>query len=41
MILKGCGFLFFTKNIGKNISNKYSQNIVDSTKKSEVDARKN
>ena len=30
----GCGLLSFAKNIGKNISSKYSQNLVDSAKKS-------
>ena len=35
---KGYGFLSFDKNIGKNISNKYSQKIVDSAKKSATDA---
>ena len=32
--VKGYGFLSFAKNIGKNISSKYSQKIVDSNKKS-------
>ena len=27
--VKGYGFLFFAKDIGKNISNKYSQKLVD------------
>ena len=30
--VKGYGFLSFAKNIGKNISNKYSQKRVDSAK---------
>ena len=30
--VKGYGFLSFAKNIGKNISNKYSQNLVVSAK---------
>ena len=38
--LKGCGFLSFAKNIGKNISNKYSQKLVGSAKKSATDALK-
>ena len=38
--LKGYGFLSFAKNIGKNISNEYSQNLVDSAKKSATDAIK-
>ena len=32
--VKGYGFLSFIKNIGNNLSNKYSQIIIDSTKKS-------
>ena len=31
--VKGYGFLSFAKNIDKNISNKYSQKLVDSAKK--------
>ena len=38
--LKGYGFLSFAKNIGKNISNKYSQNLVDSAKNSGKDVIK-
>ena len=38
--VKGYGFLSFAKNIGKNISNKYSQKLVDSAKKSGTDAMK-
>ena len=38
--IKEYGFLSFTKNIGKNISSKYSENLVDSAKKSETDAIK-
>ena len=42
--VKGDGFLSFAKdickNIGENISNKYSQKLVDSAKKSETDAIK-
>ena len=37
---KGYGFLSFAKNIGKNKSNKYSQKLVDTAKKSSTDARK-
>ena len=32
--VKGYGFLWLSKNIGKNLSNKYSQKLLDSTKKS-------
>ena len=35
--LKGYGFMSF----GKNLSNKYSQNIIDTTKKSAMNAIKN
>ena len=38
--VKGCGFLSFAKNIGKNINNKYSQKLVDSAKKSATDSIK-
>ena len=38
--VKGYGFLSFAKNIGKNITNKYSQKLVDSAKKSATDAIK-
>ena len=38
--VKGHGFLSLAKNIGKNISNKYSQTFVDSAKKSATDAIK-
>ena len=45
--VKGYGFLSFTRNIGthaakvdKNMSNKYSQKLVDTTKKSATDAIK-
>ena len=38
--VKGYGLLLFAKNIGKNISNKYSQKLVDSAKKSATDAIK-
>ena len=32
--MKGYGFLSFAKNMGKSLSNKYSQKLLDSTKKS-------
>ena len=35
--VKGYGFVSFAKNIGKNISNKYGQKLVDSAKKSTTD----
>ena len=38
--VKGYGFLSFAKNIGKNISNKYSQKPADCAKKSATDAIK-
>ena len=38
--VKGYGFLSFAKNIGKNITNKYSQKLVNSAKKSATDAIK-
>ena len=45
--VKGYGFLSFAKNMGrhankitKSLSNKYSQNFFDSTKKSTTDAIK-
>ena len=37
---KGYGFLSFGKNVGKNISNKYSQKLVDTAKKFVTDAIK-
>ena len=36
--VKGYGFLSFAKNMGKNLSNKYSQKLLDSAKKSTTDA---
>ena len=30
--VKGHGFLSFAKNIGKNVSNKYSQKLIDTAK---------
>ena len=38
--VKGYGFLYFAKNMGKNLSNKYGQKLLDSTKKSTTDAIK-
>ena len=37
---KGYGFLSFAKNMGKNLSNKYGQKLLDSAKKSTTDAIK-
>ena len=34
--VKGYGFLSFAKNIGKNLSNKYGQKLLDSAKKSTI-----
>ena len=38
--LKGYGFMSFTKNISKNITNKCSQKTIDTAKKSSMDAIK-
>ena len=38
--VKGYGFLSFAKNIGKNISSKYSQKLAGNAKKSATDAIK-
>ena len=38
--VKGYGFLSFAKNMGKNLSNKYGQKLLDSAKKSTIDAIK-
>ena len=38
--VKRYGFLFFARNMGKSLSNKYGQNIFDSAKKSTTDAIK-
>ena len=38
--VKGYGFLSFAKHIGKNISNKHGQKLVDSAKKSATDTIK-
>ena len=38
--VKGYGFLSFAKNMGKNLSNKYSQKHLDTAKKCTTDAIK-
>ena len=38
--VKGYGFLSFAKNIGKRLSNKYDQKLLDSAKKPTTDAIK-
>ena len=38
--VKGYGFLSFPKHMGKNLSNKYGQKLLDSAKKSKTDAIK-
>ena len=38
--VKGYGFVSFAKNLGKNLSNKYSQKLLDTAKKSTTDAIK-
>ena len=38
--VKGYGLLSFTKTMGKNLSNKYGQKLLDSTNKSTSDAIK-
>ena len=38
--VKGYGFLYFAKNMGKNLSSKYGQKLLDSSKKSTTDAIK-
>ena len=38
--VKGYGFLFFDKNMDKNLSNQYGQKLLDSAKKSTTDAIK-
>ena len=38
--VRGYGFLSFAKKIDKNLSNKYSQKIIDTVKKSATDAIK-
>ena len=38
--VKGYGFLYFAKNMGKSLSNKYGEKLLDSAKKSTTDAIK-
>ena len=38
--MKGYGFLSFAKNLGKSLSNKYDQKLLDSAKRSTTDAIK-
>ena len=38
--VKGYRFLSFAKNVGRNLSNKYGQKLVDTAKKSATDALK-
>ena len=38
--VKGCGFLSFAKNMGKGLSNKYDQKLLDSATESTTDAIK-
>ena len=38
--VKGYGFLFVAKNMGKNLSNKYGQKLLDRAKKSTMDVIK-
>ena len=38
--VKGYGFLSFAKNMGKSLSNKYSQKLIDTAKTSTTDAIK-
>ena len=38
--VEGYGFLYFAKNMGKSLSNKYGQKPLDSAKKSTTDAIK-
>ena len=38
--VKGYGFLYFAENMGKTLSNKYGQKLIDSAKKSTTDAIK-
>ena len=40
MYVKGYGFLYFAKNMGKNLSNKYGPKLLDSAKKTTTDAIK-
>ena len=38
--VKGYGLLYFAKNMGRNLSDKYGQKLLDSAKKSTTDAIK-
>ena len=38
--VKGYGFLSFAKNMGKSLTNKYGQKLLESAKKSTADAIK-
>ena len=38
--VKGYGFLYFAKNMGESLSNKYGQTLLDSAKKSTTDTIK-
>ena len=38
--VKGYGFLLFIKNMGTHLSNKHSQKLIDTAKKSATDAVK-
>ena len=38
--VKGYGFLYFAKSMGKSLNNKYGQKLLDSAKKSTTDAIK-
>ena len=38
--VKGYGFMSFAKNIGRNLSNKYGQKLIDTAKKYTTDAIK-
>ena len=38
--VKGYGFLSFAKNMGKRLSNKYDQKLLDSAKKSTAEQQK-
>ena len=40
IFVKGYGFLSFAENIGKNLSGEYSQELLDSAKKSTTDELK-
>ena len=36
--VKGYGFSYFAKDMGKSVSNKYGQKLLDNAKKSTIDA---